>query len=598
MLVYGDHEERCDPRQRLGQLNRELTRVGGMAAGVERHSSLVAILVEAGQLVQGVADAAFAVDGFDRNSAANSFDRSLLRLASAVCRSWDSDFAEIGELWPLVPRGSLPRDVTLKSPEGFAFYALYPEAYIDGARRLKLLAPPRVIGIRSIGTTLGAIVAAALNAPPPITVRPFGDPAAREVAIGPEVERELLDGLAHYVIVDEGPGRSGSSFGCVADWLMGRGVPVERIAFLPSHAGAPGPDSSEAHRQLWSGVQREPADSAVFCAELIGSWCATLIGPLDEPPQDISGGEWRRLHYKDEEEWPAVVPAWERRKFLVRAGGQCFLVRFAGLGSLSEAKLRIARTLHSERLGPEPFGLVHGFLVERWRDDARPLRTGEQPVGEVGRYIGTRARMLPAESGTGASVEKLLTMCRRNISLALGPAAVRQSDRFELQMNRLGSRIVRVRTDNRMAPHEWLRAGTGGLLKADAVDHHHGHDLIGCQDVAWDVAGAISEFGLDEGASAALIGATEDALRSEIDRELLQFYRIAYAAFRLGQLTMGAELTGNCPNEARRLTDLRDCYAAELQLLLEDDGGRSGVNPWLVEHRNEPPGEQTRLPIG
>lgn len=569
MLVYGDHSERCDPRQRLGQLNRALTSVGGMGVGVRRHSSLVAILVEAGRLVQGVADSAFAVDGTDRLGSADGLSRSLLRLASAVCRSWDSNFAEIGELSPLAPGGPLPDEAILKVPEGFAFYALYPEAYIEAARRLKLAAPVRVIGIRSIGTALAAIVAAALKAPPPVTVRPFGDPSARTIAIAPELERELLEGDAHYVIVDEGPGRSGSSFGCVADWLTSRGVPVHRIAFLPGHAGPPGPDSSEGHRRIWSRVQREPADFGDRWFGLIESWCASLVGPLDGTPEDISGGRWRRLRYANEDQWPAAIPAWERRKFLVRAGGGQWLVRFAGLGEVGEAKLRVAHALYSEGLIPEPLGFVHGFLIERWLEDARPVRRDAKLVAEIGRYIGARARMLPAHSESGANVGELLTMCRRNVSLALGPAADRQLDPFERQTDRLQSRILRVRTDNRMAPHEWLRTRNGALLKADALDHHQGHDLVGCQDVAWDIAGAISEFGLDDAASAALIGATEEALRGEIDRELLRFYRIAYAAFCLGQSTIGVELTGNEPNEARRLSHLRDRHAAEVRLLLE-----------------------------
>jgi hypothetical protein len=29
------------------------------------------------------------------------------------------------------------------------------------------------------------------------------------------------------------------------------------------------------------------------------------------------------------------------------------------------------------------------------------------------------------------------------------------------------------------------------LLKTDALDYHAGHDPIGCQDIAWDIAGAI-----------------------------------------------------------------------------------------------------------
>src|SRR5205823_11055584 len=106
--------------------------------------------------------------------------------------------------FPASPRrDGLPPAVELRTPEGFAYYAVYPEAYIEAARRLRLTAQPFVIGIRSIGTTLGAVVAAALNAPPPITLRPHGEPFARQVTIAAELEQELLGRDAHYVIVDE-----------------------------------------------------------------------------------------------------------------------------------------------------------------------------------------------------------------------------------------------------------------------------------------------------------------------------------------------------------------------------------------------------------
>src|SRR4051812_26576889 len=64
-----------------------------------------------------------------------------------------------------------PPDVvlTVKVPEGFEFYALYPEQYCASAVRWAAehhCAAPQavVVGIRSIGTTLSALVAAALNA--------------------------------------------------------------------------------------------------------------------------------------------------------------------------------------------------------------------------------------------------------------------------------------------------------------------------------------------------------------------------------------------------------------------------------------------------
>src|SRR3954453_21950736 len=55
-----------------------------------------------------------------------------------------------------------------------------------------------------------------------------------------------------------------------------------------------------------------------------------------------------------------------------------------------------------------------------------------------------------------------------------------------------------VLTDNRMHAWEWLVTPEGRILKADALDHHRGNDLVGPQDVAWDLAGAAVELELDE----------------------------------------------------------------------------------------------------
>jgi hypothetical protein len=457
-----------------------------------------------------------------------------------------------------------PAEVELRVPEGYAFYAVYPEAYVEAARRLKLAAQPRVIGIRSIGTSLAAVVAAALGAPAAITVRPFGDPSAREIAIDPVLERELLDGDAHYIIVDEGPGQSGSSFGAVADWLQQRRVSRERVAVLPSHAGSPGAAATKARRRWWRQVQKQPADFAQRFPALIERWCADVIGPLDEPPCEISGGAWRAHRYAREEEWPAMVPAWERRKYLVHARGERFLVKFAGLGRIGEDKLAMARTLYSEGFVAEPVGLVHGFIVERWCDDVAPLSIDEKPLAEIARYIGARARLLPAASGSGATVEQLLTMARRNISLEFGNEFAGALDAWTSGVRELERRIVRVRTDNKLDRHEWLRMKSGALIKTDALDHHQGHDLIGCQDAAWDVVGAIVEFDLDQNR---LVRGIEE-YGSRIAPDLLAFYKIAYLAFRLGQARLGAAMSDE-PLDQQRIRCCADRYAAELRHLLE-----------------------------
>jgi len=43
---------------------------------------------------------------------------------------------------------------------------------------------------------------------------------------------------------------------------------------------------------------------------------------------------------------------------------------------------------------------------------------------------------------------------------------------------------------------EWVVVD-GTFVKTDAVDHHAAHDLVGCQDLAWDIAGASHELGLE-----------------------------------------------------------------------------------------------------
>lgn len=498
MLVYGDHVETIDPRERLNGVREQLSDVAALPAGLDRHSKLVSALIDAGQLLQGVADS---------GAPADALSGFVCALAKAVLRSWDSGYGELESL-PGVPSVSLPDEVDIRQPEGFAYYALYPEAYIEAARKLHLSGPPRVIGIRSIGTTLGAIVAAALDAPTPLTVRPFGDPFDRKVEFP-----ELIEADAHYVIVDEGPGLSGSSFGAVADALEAAGVPPDRVAFVPSHDGDLGPHASAAHRRRWGRAQR-------VAAQLDTGFLRERFGPIAE----FSSGSFG-----------------ERRKYRGTHQGKSVLIKFAGLGRIGERKFAMARTLHGAGFIPEPVGLAHGFLIERWCGDASELPWDAKPVEEIAAYLGARARLFPAGPSDGADPGLLLQMCRRNLSVALGDGVLPALDAWPSRLSELSRRIVRVRTDNRLDRGHWLRLPNGRLMKTDALDHHCAHDLIGCQDIAWDVAGATVEFGLDHREAERLIQETEDASDRQIDRELLDFYRLAYCCFRLGQARLASD---------------------------------------------------------
>src|SRR4051794_7498409 len=129
MLVFGDPRETADLRERIESLVAALDATATMPAGIDRHAKLVGALVQAGQLLQGAADAGLRIT--------DELSVFVCALASAVVRSWDSRFAEMPAL-PTAPHVCTDAQVELKLPEGFAFYAVYPEAYVEAARRLRL----------------------------------------------------------------------------------------------------------------------------------------------------------------------------------------------------------------------------------------------------------------------------------------------------------------------------------------------------------------------------------------------------------------------------------------------------------------------------
>lgn len=239
-----------------------------------------------------------------------------------------------------------------------------------------------------------------------------------------------------------------------------------------------------------------------------------------------------------------------------------WLLKFAGLGSPGERKLARAHVLAAAGFGPEARGPVQGLLATRWLADARPLQPGEPDPAEltarVGDYIGFLAKRFPAASARGADVSELLQMARCNMAEALGEAAAGLDHRWRSQIDRLRTLVEPVEIDGRMLPHEWLRTTSGELIKTDALDHHAAHDLIGCQDAAWDVVGAALELGLSQDAVAATVSA---ASGRRIAPELMAFYGPCYLAFRWAQHRMAAQSLGAWPAEARRNLRAADRYA-------------------------------------
>jgi hypothetical protein len=505
--------------------------------------------------------------------------RLLQVLAQAMIRSWHSGFSEaplnLATVATLLQALEYPEPIRTKRAEGYALYALYPENYVIAALASQLGPRTHVIGIRSIGTGLAALVAAALNADLPITVRPVGDPFERRLRVASELTAEIVaDADFSFAIVDEGPGLSGSSFGAVADWLEANGIARDRIHFFPSHLGDLGPEASTKHRARWAETPQYSVDiedslvQTKDVAHRLENWVSKIVGPLDGPMDDISGGSWRQLRHPDERQWPASDTQRGRRKFLAKAGGTEWLVKFAAVGDEGLRKERKARLLHESGLTAEIAGSCHGFIIERWVLGAPLDVVGvDRPrlVDALGRYLGYRARNLRAGNG-GASIGTLMDMASYNASQALGAEAADAVYEFCRRFGDLDGKVQRVDTDNRLHEWEWLVTPSGDLIKTDALDHSAGHDLIGCQDIAWDVAGAIVEHRLSADEAAHVRETIESIAARVVEPDLITALTPCYLAFQLGLWTYAALSAGGA--DTARSQAMMQIYTDELSKLL------------------------------
>ncbi|MER9896847.1 hypothetical protein [Mesorhizobium sp. M0130] len=553
-----------------------------MPSGIGRHAALVGLFIKASELVQGLADAEFETKGTDRNSPQRIAGANLLvGLARDVGRSWDAEYAIDGPVDAEVPRMLAELDcdgeILTGTAEGYAHYALYPESYFVAARQSGLDANTCVIGIRSIGMGLAAMVAAAIGAPAPVSVRPTGHPFRRRLAADPE----LISGWrtrpsAHFAVVDEGPGLSGSSFHAVVAWLQALGIDAGRIHLFPSHLGGPGPEASADSREAWTVCQKHTADfertfTAGSALPALRDWVARTIGRTAVSLTETSAGEWRRLHYGSQDHWPPVHRGFERRKFLASAGREKWSVKFVGLGEIGMHKAETASRLHDARFGPDVAGLCHGFLVERWIDGTtldRARLSKEKVVAHLGHYLAWRAANLPA-SEPGASLEALADIALQNTSEGLGESrAAELRNWFSKQVP--PKTMQRVEIDGRLHPWEFILSRSGTLVKTDALDHCRSHDLIGCQDIAWDIAGARVEYSLSNAATAALCKAVEATTSRPVDADLVRYYEPCYLAFQLGLWSM-AQRSGD-GREQIRLAAAARRYAAMLLRFLESQG--------------------------
>lgn len=603
MLVYGDPSY----EENLGVLVARLQI--GVTALVHAHSpitldALRALLIEAGQWEQAVWDLLGNLPTQEAARLGQACQTVTDGLASAFYCHWDAQSADVHAASDVSAALHRARDildklapvpgvrVTVKLPEGYAFYNLTPEQYALAARRWaaghkdNALRNVIVIGVRSIGTSLSALVAAVLEAESwqveRVTVRPTGHPYERRAAF--PAPPEMDTGWA--LVVDEGPGKSGSSLAAVAQALADAGVERSCICFFPGHGGQPGGEASEAVRAWWARTPRfvaSPDDlrwGGHSLTEHLAARTQAVIGGGVSVlrVEDFGGGLWRRYAYADASEWSAVCVPFERPKYrCVMDDGSAVLWTYAGLaggpeGAQADAAFGRQQARARDGWTAAPLATAFGFVVMPWAD-GQPLTASEaqdaQVTAHIGRYIASVAGPPLGEGAQAQAVERLGEMLYWNVLEVWGEDAASRTRPWSEAAALWESRhAIRTYGDGRLAPHEWLRTASGRLLKTDSGGHDADHTLVGRQSASWDVAGALVEWGLNEDTARPLLQAYGGAGGDLAPLDVLAFYRLAYAAFRMGQCALCADMLAHDPQEQARLYAAMGYYRAEVGRLL------------------------------
>lgn len=592
MLVYGDHEFQGQLQSLRSQL---CTRANEAQKTVRDLATLRTLLILCGQVEQGahdmlphhlqVAEAERWIAQFHQATAhaADAFYNLAWQQAVALPAPIIESSVALHSLAVVLEslRDAPDLPLVLRVPEGFSLYALYPEQYLIAASHW--LADHRshrsqgavVVGIRSIGTTLAAVVSSELRAAgwqtDCFTVRPSGHPFNRQVDLG----SVKLDPTHLALIVDEGPGISGSSMAATASALVEAGIDRHNIAFFPGHANEPGGAGSEDVKAWWKETVRYVGDAHQirFDGMTLQESLISILPEAVTRVEDFSGGQWRHHLYSSVNEWPAVCNAFERIKYCYTLqSDKKVLFKFLGLGSITRdltGIAEVAATLLNERshqaLGAPVIGVINGFVATEWIEGTPAHLDTLSPafLGTIGEYIGrvAGAPMMPDDAR--AAIERLSQTLCVNIQEAFGEGVTKYIDRF----HHVVAYPLTSYGDGHMQPHEWLIDTDGRVVKVDSIGHDCDHTLIDKQSIVWDIAGVIVEWRLSSESVSQLLAAFQAAGGAKIDAQTLDFYCAAYLAFRLGQCSLAAQV--HDPNERARLSQAIKYYRQQLACLLE-----------------------------
>lgn len=525
LWIFRDGKQKVCGKELLESLRRRVT---DSLPAVE----VVDALIEAGELEAALADAEWpsAPAAAEVTNALASFlcgRRSLTRAAE------------------LLSTLDVPSEVNISPPEGFTYYALNPGDFVRVLARIP--SEPRacaIIGIRSIGTTLSAVVLAALlsekRAATRITVRPTGHPYDRRTQFSaPQLAWIERNRGAHFLVVDEGPGRSGSTFLSVAEALVSAGVPAHNVTLLGS---------------------REPDVNSLCADQAARRWMQFRFVAASASANQrfknytyVGGGDWRKYLLQNQASWPESWTQMERLKFI--SPDRKHLYKFEGMGRIGDQSRSRAYALADAGFGPRVCDAGDGFLSYSLiaGKHLAPEAGDVQLLDRIAEYCAFRNSAFPSRSATS----QLREMLQFNVSEEFGIDLSLPPGAFESEQC--------VIVDGRMQPHEWL-ATAERFIKTDGVDHGDNHFFPGPCDIAWDIAGAIVEWRLGERAAYYLL--ERFRLRSGVDvTDRLEFYLLGYLMFRLGFCKMAISTVKGSTEEFRLRAAYEDYRTQAYKLL-------------------------------
>jgi hypothetical protein len=324
-------------------------------------------------------------------------------------------------------------------------------------------------------------------------------------------------------------------------------VPQARITIVGSREFDPEGLCAENAAARWRGLR---------CVAAVPSISTRF---LDFPY--IGGGDWRMYFCGAEQEWPESWTQMERLKFLSLDRRQFF--KFEGMGPRGREVRERAFLLASEGFSPAVCDAGDGFLSYTTAEGRHLRKEDVSPslLEWVARYCSFRVSQFACPASNDSELRHMLEF---NVQQEFGRE-------LKLEPGQLTS-ATPLLTDGRMQPHEWIASCEDKLLKTDAIGHGDNHFFPGPCDIAWDLAGTVVEWDLDDQATEFLLGKFRQFSGVPISQRF-QDYMLAYCVFRLGFCKMAISTVVGSTEECRLESAYLYYRAKAEQLLASRDGG-------------------------